>query len=72
MMPQVNYVVNQQGQPIFVQLSISEWEAFLLEYERLKNLATFKKRFKTALTEIRQIQKGEASGTTLTDFLNEL
>jgi hypothetical protein len=43
-----------------------------LEYERLKNLAAFKKRFKTALTEIRQIQKGESSGTTLTDFLNEL
>jgi hypothetical protein len=72
MVPQINYVLNPQGQPIFVQLSVQEWETFLAEYQRLKALTVFKKRLKTALMEIRQIRKGQAQGTSLTDFLNEL
>ena len=72
MFPHINYVVNEQGKPIFVQLSVQEWETFVEDYKRLKNLAVFKERFKTVFKEIRQIQKGEKQGTTLTDFLNEL
>ncbi len=72
MFPQINYVVNEKGIPIFVQMSVTEWEKFLDEYKRLKAIATFKERLKTAFKEIRQIQRGEKQGTTLTDFLNEL
>ncbi len=72
MFPQINYVVNEQGTPIFVQMSVTEWEKFLDEHKRLKAIATFKERLKTAFKEIRQIQRGEKQGTTLTDFLNEL
>jgi hypothetical protein len=72
MQPQVNYVVDNKGKPIFVQLSVQEWEVFVAEYNRLKNLAIFKKRLKTVFKEIRQIQKGEKKGTSLTDFLNEI
>lgn len=72
MFPQINYVVNDKGTPIFVQMPVTEWEKFLDEYKRLKAIATFKERLKTAFKEIRQIQRGEKQGTTLTDFLNEL
>lgn len=72
MQPQVNYVVDNKGKPIFVQLSVQEWEVFVAEYNRLKNLAIFKARLKTVFKEIRQIQKGEKQGTSLTDFLNEI
>lgn len=72
MFPQINYVVNDKGTPVFVQMTVTEWEKFLDEYKRLKVIATFKERFKTAFKEIRQIQRGEKQGTTLTDFLNEL
>lgn len=72
MQPQVNYVVNDKGKPIFVQLSVQEWESFLADYNRLKTLLLFKERFKTALKEIRQIQRGEKQGTSLNDFLNKL
>ena len=72
MQPHVNYVVNEKGTPIFVQMTVKEWEDFLAEYKRLKSLTIFKERLKTAFREIRQIQKGEKQGTTLTDFLNEL
>ncbi len=72
MFPQINYVVNEKGSPIFVQMSVAEWEAFVEDYKRLKSFALFKERFKTVFKEIRQIQRGEKQGTTLTDFLNEL
>jgi PHD/YefM family antitoxin component YafN of YafNO toxin-antitoxin module len=72
MQPQVNYVVDNKGKPVFVQLSVQEWETFVAEYNRLKNLTIFKERLKTVFKEIRQIQKGETKGTSLTDFLNEI
>ena len=72
MFPQINYVVNEKGSPIFVQMSVTEWESFVEDYKRLKSLALFKERLKTVFKEIRQIQRGEKQGTTLTDFLNEL
>ncbi|MDX2067418.1 MAG: hypothetical protein SFV55_03270 [Haliscomenobacter sp.] len=72
MAPHVNYVVNDQGKAIFVQLSVQEWENFLAEHNRLKSLLLFKERLSTAFKEIRQIQKGEKQGTALEEFLNEL
>jgi len=57
MQPQVNYVVNEKGTPIFVQMTVKEWEDFLVEYKRLKSLTIFKESFKTAFSEIRQIKR---------------
>jgi PHD/YefM family antitoxin component YafN of YafNO toxin-antitoxin module len=71
MLPPVNYVVNDKGKPVFVQLSVQDWDSFVEEYNRLNNLAIFKERLSTAFTEIRQIQKGEKEGTSLIEFLNE-
>jgi Fe-S cluster biosynthesis and repair protein YggX len=72
MSPDVNYVVNNQGKPIFVQLSVQEWERFFDEYQRLKTLFIFKERLTTAFKEIRQIQNGQKQGTSLEDFLNKI
>ena len=72
MLPPVNYVVNDQVKVVFVQLSVQDWDSFVEDYNRLKNLTIFKERLKTAFREIRQIQKGEKKGTSLTEFLNEL
>lgn len=70
MLPPVNYVVNDQEKAVFVQLSVQDWDSFVQEYNRLKNLTIFKERLKTAFREIHQIQKGEKKGTLLTEFLN--
>lgn len=70
--PQANYVVDKQGQKIFVQLSIQEWETFVKEFERMKELLTMKNKLKNAFRDVRQIQKGQKKGTTLNEFLNEL
>ena len=72
MLPPINYVVNDKGKPVFVQLTVQDWDNFVEDYNRLKNLAVFKERFKTVFREISQIQKGEKKGTSLTEFLNEL
>ncbi|TAK41253.1 MAG: hypothetical protein EPO28_08815 [Saprospiraceae bacterium] len=70
--PQVNYVTDNSGKPLFVQLPIQEWTSFIEAYQRLVTLLQFKERLKNAFREIRQIQKGEKQATTLNDFLNEL
>ncbi len=70
--PQANYVVDNQGQKIFVQLSLQDWENFVNEFRRLESLLYLKSKLKNAFREVRQIQKGEKQGTTLNDFLNEL
>jgi hypothetical protein len=70
--PQANYVVDKEGQKIFVQLSLQDWENFVNEFKRVESLLFLKSKLKNAFREIRQIQKGEKQGTTLNNFLNEL
>jgi hypothetical protein len=68
--PQANYVVDKEGQKIFVQLSLQDWENFVNEFKRVESLLFLKSKLKNAFREIRQI--GEKQGTTLNNFLNEL
>ncbi len=70
--PQANYVVDNQGQKMFVQLSVQDWENFVNEFKRIESMLLLKNKLKNAFQEMRQIQKGEKQGTTLNDFLNEL
>jgi len=70
--PNANYVVDNQGQKVFVQLSVQDWEKFVHEYRRMQNLLSFKKKLKSAIREVRQIQRGEMAGVPLNEFLNEL
>ncbi len=70
--PQANYVINNQGQKMFVQLSLEDWENFVNEFKRMENMLFLKDKLKNAFIEIRQIQQGKKQGTTLNDFLNEL
>jgi len=39
--PKANYVVDHQGQKMFVQLSLQDWENFV-EFKRMKNLLLMK------------------------------
>jgi len=51
MIPKVNYIINEKGKPISVQIALKEWESFLKEYQRVSNLSTLKKSLKQALKE---------------------
>ncbi len=70
--PQVNYVTDTNGNKIFVQLTVSEWENFVAEFERMKYLLDMKETLKSAFREVREVQKGLRKGTSLNDFLHEL
>lgn len=70
--PKANYVVDSQGQKVFVQLSVQEWENFIHEFRRIESLLSFKKKLKNAFREVREIQRGERVGQTLDAFLDEL
>lgn len=70
--PQVNYVTDNSGKLLFVQLPIQDWNSFIEEYQRLVTLLQFKAQLKNAFREIREIQKGEKAATTLSEFLHEL
>jgi len=70
--PQANYVVDTEGEKIFVQLNLKDWENFVMEFKRVESLLNLKTKLKNAFREIRQIQKGDRQGTTLSEFLNEL
>jgi hypothetical protein len=70
--PQPHYVLDNQGQKVFVQLSVQEWERFVGEFKRVESMLLLKDKLKNAFREMRQIQQGEKEGTTLHDFLHEL
>ena len=70
--PKTSYVVDSQGQKIFVQLTIQDWEKFLSEFRRIESMLSLKDKFKAAFREVQEIQKGNMIGTTLNDFLDEL
>jgi hypothetical protein len=70
--PHTNYVVDNQGQKMFVQLNIQDWENFVNEFRRIESMLFLRNKLKNAFSEARQIQKGLKTGTTLNDFLNEL
>ena len=70
--PQTNYVLDNEGQKTFVQLTVQDWECFVSEFKRVESMLLLKDKLKNAFKEMRQIQKGEKEGTTLHDFLHEL
>ena len=70
--PEANYVIDQHGQKIFVQLDVQDWERFVQEFKRIQNLLMLKGKLKNAFREARQIQRGEKKGTTLAAFLDEV
>jgi PHD/YefM family antitoxin component YafN of YafNO toxin-antitoxin module len=72
MQPQVNYVVNEKGTPVFVQISVQDWEAFLEEHNRLRKKLGFRARLTAALEEVNAVQNGQKTAISLNQFLDEL
>jgi len=70
--PNFNYVVDTEGNPVFVQIPIQEWTKHMEEQRRLTALLAFSARFKTAFREVRDIQTGKKKAVTLNEFLHDL
>jgi hypothetical protein len=71
-LPQTSYVVDAQGQKVFVQVTVQDWENLVNELTRLENLLAFKAKLKDAFREVRQIKRGEIQGVSLSELIDEL
>jgi hypothetical protein len=67
-LPEANYVVDTQGQKVFVQVSIQDWENLIHEIKRMEDLLAFKAKLKEAFREVRQIKRGEMQGVSLSEL----
>lgn len=71
-LPETNYVVDAQGQKLFVQVSIQDWENLIHEIKRMEDLLAFKVKLKEAFREVRQIKRGEIQGVGLSELIDEI
>lgn len=71
-LPQTNYVVDAQGQKVFVQVTVQDWENLVNELNRLESLLAFKAKLKDAFREVRKIKRGEIQGVSLSELIDEL
>ena len=72
MVPKVNYIVNGDGEKLFVQMSVRDWDKLMTEHQRLVASVKFRNNLQTALNESVEIERGKTSGVTLSEFLDEL
>ena len=66
----VQFLTNDKGEKIAVQIPIEEWEAISYKLRHLEQMETLKQGFQSAFREWEQIKRGEKEFITLDDFLN--
>jgi hypothetical protein len=72
MIPQTHYVIDSQGQKVFVQVAVKDWENLMKDIQQLETLLKFKLKLKNAFREVRQIKQGKKIGTPLSALIDEL
>lgn len=72
MIPQTHYVIDSQGQKVFVQVAVQDWENLMKDIQQLETLLKFKLKLKNAFREVRQIKQGKKIGTPLSALIDEL
>ena len=72
MSPKVNYIVNGNGEKLFVQIAVKDWDKIVAENQRLKSLVDFRNNLQDAFRESEHIRCGEKPAVTLGEFINEL
>jgi hypothetical protein len=66
----VQYLTNEEGEKIAVQLPIAQWEQFLAEYQHLSEYQSLKSGIQEAMQEWQAIKRGEKKAISLSEFLN--
>lgn len=55
-----------------IQMPVEEWERYSRQYERMKVKLYWKKRLKSSLNQVKEIEAGKLQSKPIEDFLNEL
>jgi hypothetical protein len=71
MQKNIQYVMDQKGNKIAVQVPLDDWNKLLKDYKKLKQYHRLKRDLSEAFDEIKKIENGEIEPETLEDFLNE-
>jgi hypothetical protein len=67
----VNYLTDSKGKKVAVQIPFKEWSELIVDYERLKQYYVLKNILLESFLEIEEIEKGDKTASTLSEFLNE-
>jgi hypothetical protein len=67
----INYLTDNRGNKVAVQIPFNEWSKLMEDYIRLKQYYELKEILKESFGEIEEIEKGDKSASTLSEFLNE-
>jgi hypothetical protein len=68
---QISYLTDSKGKKAAVQIPFKEWSELITEYERLKQYYELKNNLLVSFREIAEIEKGDKTASTLSEFLNE-
>ena len=68
----LQYVTGKNGQPKAVQIPIREWENLMKDYKHSKQVSKLRNDLSAAISEIKEIRKGNKKTVLLKEFLNEL
>jgi ABC-type enterochelin transport system substrate-binding protein len=68
----LQYVTGKNGEPKAVQIPIREWENLMKDYKHSKQISKLRNDLSAAISEIKEIRKGNKKTVLLKEFLNEL
>jgi hypothetical protein len=67
----INYLTDNSGNKVAVQIPLNEWSELIEDYNRLRQYYDLKEVLTESFHEIEEIEKGEKSAPSLSEFLDE-
>lgn len=67
----INYLTDNSGNKVAVQIPLNQWSELMDDYNRLKQYYDLKEILTESFREIEEIEKGAKSAPSLSEFLDE-
>ena len=67
----INYLTDNSGNKVAVQIPLNEWSELIEDYNRLRQYYDLKEILTESFREIEEIENGKKSAPSLSEFLNE-
>jgi hypothetical protein len=67
----INYLTDNSGNKVAVQIPLNEWSELIEDYNRLRQYYDLKEILTESFHEIEEIEKGKKSAPSLSEFLDE-
>jgi hypothetical protein len=67
----INYLTDNSGNKVAVQIPLNEWSELIEDYNRLRQYYDLKEILTESFHEIEEIEKGKKLAPSLSEFLDE-